>query len=146
MIGPASSSETASGSLSPRQHHERIATLASTLPRGISAISKNIFLERPCRCETRVQLLLTVQLVRPVETELAFLARAHNPLDTSSVTNLPQILYVRVHGNNLARTFMSSNAVGGISHLYTKSSPLIVYKRFVRGAEASPVDLDEDLT
>jgi hypothetical protein len=87
-----------------------------------------------------------VQLVRSIETELAFLARTHDPLNTSSVTNLPQILYVRVHGDNFARAFVSSDAVGGISHLHTKSSPLIVYEGFVRGAEAGPVDFDEDLT
>jgi hypothetical protein len=87
-----------------------------------------------------------MQLVRTIETELAFLARAHDPLDTSSVTKLPQILYIRVHGDNLTCTFMSSNAVSGISHLHTESSPLIVYKGLVRGTEASPIDLDEDLT
>jgi hypothetical protein len=120
--------------------------MATQLPRGISAISKTVLLECSRGGETRVQLLLAMQLVGSIETELTFLARAHDPLDTSPVTKLPQILYVRVHGNNLARTFMSSNAVGGISHLHTKSSPLIVYEGFVRGAEAGPVDFDEDLT
>jgi hypothetical protein len=72
-----------------------------------------------------------MQLVRTVETELAFLARAHDPLDTSSVTKLPQILYIRVYGDNLARTFVSSNAVGSIGHLYTKSCPFIVDKGLV---------------
>jgi hypothetical protein len=87
-----------------------------------------------------------VQLVRSIETEFALLARAYDPFDPSSVTNLPQILYIRVHCDHLARTFMSSNAVGSISHLHTKSSPLIVYEGLVRGAEAGPIDLDEDLT
>jgi hypothetical protein len=100
--------------------------MAPPLPRRISTVSKTILLECSRRGKARVQLLLTVQLVRSVETELAFLARAHNPLDTSSVTKLPQILHIRVHGDNFARAFMSSNAVGGISHLHTKSSPLIV--------------------
>jgi hypothetical protein len=112
--------------------------MATQLPRGISAISKTVLLECSRGGETRVQLLLAMQLVGSIETELTFLARAHDPLDTSPVTKL--------HGNNLARTFMSSNAVGGISHLHTKSSPLIVYEGFVRGAEAGPVDFDEDLT
>jgi hypothetical protein len=120
--------------------------MASPLPSGISAISKTVFLECSRRRKARVQLLLTVQLVRSVKTEFAFLARAHDPLDTSPVTKLPQILYIRVHCDNLARTFMSSDAVGGISHLHTKSSPLIVYERLIRGAEAGPVDFDEDLT
>jgi hypothetical protein len=105
--------------------------MASPLPSGISAISKTVFLECSRGRETRVQLLLAMQLVRSIETELAFLARAHDPLDASSVTELPQILYIRVHGYDLACTFMPSDAVGGIGHLHTKSSPLIVYERFV---------------
>jgi hypothetical protein len=116
------------------------------LPRSVSAISKTILLERSGRCEARVHLLGTVQLVGPVEAEFALLAYTHHPLDTSPVSDLPLTLYVRVYSNDLAGAFMPGNAVSGIGHLHAESSPFIVDETFVRRAEAGPVDFDEDLT
>lgn len=87
-----------------------------------------------------------MQLIGAVETELALLARADDPLDTSSVTKLPQVLYIWVNSNDLACTLVTSNAVRGIHHLHTEGSPFIMEEGLVRGAEAGPIDFYKDLT
>jgi len=67
-----------------------------------------------------------MQLVGPVQTEFALLARADDPLDASPITNLPQVLYVRVHGNDFTCTLVPSDALSGVHHLHAECSPLIM--------------------
>jgi hypothetical protein len=55
-------------------------------------------------------------------------------------------LHVRTYGNDIACSFMTSNAACRLGHDRTRGSPFIVQKRFVRGAETGPIDLDEDLS
>jgi hypothetical protein len=86
-----------------------------------------------------------MQLISPVQTEFALLARADDPLHTGPITKLPQVLYVWVDGNNFACTLMPGDTMSGIHHLHTKRSPLIVKKGLVGRAEPSPVDLDKNL-
>jgi hypothetical protein len=72
-----------------------------------------------------------MQLISSVQTELALLARADDPLHTSPITKLPQMLYVWMHGNDFACTLMPSDTMSGIHHLHTERSPLIVQKGLV---------------
>ena len=72
-----------------------------------------------------------MQFISSVQTELALLARADDPLHTGPIANLPQVLDVRVYGNDFACTFMPGDTISGIHHLHTKRSPLIVKKRLV---------------
>jgi hypothetical protein len=67
-----------------------------------------------------------MQLVCPIQTKLALLARANDPLDASPITYLPQVLHIRVHSNHFACTLMPGNAFSGIHHLHAERSPLIV--------------------
>lgn len=86
-----------------------------------------------------------MQLISSVQTEFTLLARADNPLHTSPITKLPQVLHVRVYGNDFACTLVSGDTMSGIHHLHSERSPFIVQEGLVGRAETSPVDLDEDL-
>ena len=86
-----------------------------------------------------------MQLVSSIQAELALLARADDPLHTSPITKLPQVLHVWVYGNDFACTLVSSDTMGGVHHLHAKRSPFIMYEGLVGRAETGPVDLDEDL-
>lgn len=86
-----------------------------------------------------------MQLVGSIQTKFALLARADDPLHTSPITKLPQVLHVWVNGNDFACTLVSSDAMRGVHHLHAKRSPFIVQERLVGRAETGPVDLDEDL-
>lgn len=86
-----------------------------------------------------------MQLVCSIQTEFALLARANDPLHTSPITKLPQVLYVWVYGNDFACTFMSGDTMSGVHHLHAKRSPFIMQEGLVGRAETGPVDLDEDL-
>jgi hypothetical protein len=103
-------------------------------------------LESAWRRQARVQLLGAMQFIRAIGAEFAPLARTHHPLHPSSVTWLPQVLHVRVCQNDFPCTFVTSDSARRVSHRCTKGSPLVVQKGFVRGAETSPIDLDEDLS
>ena len=86
-----------------------------------------------------------MQLVSPVQTELALLARADDPLHTGPITKLPQVLYVWVDGDDFACTLVPGDAMSGILHLHAERSPFVVQEGLVRCAETGPVDFDEDL-
>jgi hypothetical protein len=55
-------------------------------------------------------------LVVTVRTELALPANRCNPLDTSTITNLPEILHIGAYGNYHTGTFVSGDAVGAFRH------------------------------
>ena len=86
-----------------------------------------------------------MQLVGSIQTEFALLARADDPLHTSPITKLPQVLHVWVNGNDFTCTFMPSDTMSGIHHLHAKRSPFIMQEGLVGRAETGPVDFDEDL-
>ena len=86
-----------------------------------------------------------MQLVRSVQTEFTLLARADDPLHTSPITKLPQVLHVWMYGNDFACTLVPGDTMGGVHHLHAKRSPFIVQEGLVGRAETSPIDLDENL-
>ena len=86
-----------------------------------------------------------MQLVSPVQTELALLARADDPLHSRPIPKLPQVLHVWVDSDDFACALVPCDAMSGILHFHTERSPFIVQERFIGRAETGPVDLDEDL-
>ena len=86
-----------------------------------------------------------MQFVSPIQTEFALLARADDPLHARPIAELPQMLYVRVDGDDFACALVPGDTVSGILHFHAKRSPFIVQEGFVGGAETGPVDFDENL-
>ena len=86
-----------------------------------------------------------MQLVGPVQTKFALLARADDPLHARPIAKLPQVLHVWVDGDDFACALVPGDAVSGILHFHTEGSPFIVQEGFVGCAETGPVDFDEDL-
>jgi hypothetical protein len=86
-----------------------------------------------------------MQLIRPVRAKLAHAANARDPLDARPIADLPPIMHRVPHGNYYAGTLVPGYALGRFLHREAKTGPFIVDEGFVAGAEATPVDLDEDL-
>ena len=86
-----------------------------------------------------------MQLVRPVQTELALLARADDPLHARPIAKLPRVLHVWMDGDDFACALVPGDTVSGILHFHAEGSPFIVQEGFVGGAETGPVDFDENL-
>ena len=83
-------------------------------------------LECSNNAEAAIQLLLAMQLVLPIGAELTHATSRHNPLDTSSVANLPEVFDVVTDSNYHARIFVAGDALCSIHHGDAEICPLIV--------------------
>jgi hypothetical protein len=98
---------------------------------GILSICQAVLLEGTRSRETRISLLQAMQFILTIRTELTSAANRRNPLDTSTVTDLPPAAHVIANGNDDACAFVTGNALCCLSHQYTKSCPLIMNWGFV---------------
>ncbi|RII23879.1 hypothetical protein CUC08_Gglean012708 [Alternaria sp. MG1] len=98
-------------------------------PRRIPRICQGVLLERSSNSETTIQLLWAMTFILTVGTELALPAYGRDPLDTSTIANLPKILHVRANGYDSASAFVTRNTVCTFCHLEV---PFIVKQGLVR--------------
>jgi hypothetical protein len=80
------------------------------------SISEGVFLERTRDSKARIQLLWTMTFIVAIRTELALATNRCNPLDTSTVANLPEILDIGAYRDHDTRTFVPGYAVGAFRH------------------------------
>lgn len=106
---------------------------------GVSPIAQGILLESARDTEARILLIHTMQFIHAICTELTLATRAPNPLDSSTVTDLPLMVHCIAYGNNDTGTLVAGNPFRRRLHINAKVFPFIMNQGFVRRTQASPV-------
>jgi hypothetical protein len=108
--------------------------------RGVSAISNSILLEGAWDMDSCIDLIRTMHfIVDAQDTEFAVSARRPDPLDTSSITDLPLVFHIGADCHNHAGTFMASDAFCCFLHVVSfGASQAIGNQRFVGATQAGP--------
>jgi hypothetical protein len=72
-----------------------------------------------------------MNLIRANSAKIALPTSTGDPLDASSITNLPALLHAFTHSHHRASSLVTSDTASDVLHTDAEITPFIVEKRFV---------------
>ena len=97
-------------------------------------------------CEPTGKLIQALQLVDTIRTKLAFPADACYILDTHAIAFFPEIFHVFCYRGYNTSPFVAQDTEGCLADSAFSKPPFVAQKGFISGAEATIINLAQDLT